>query len=233
MSRVLQDEALAMFFDEDFNAAAYVDALFLSISGSADRYSPHNLAQVSDKTLDLIMHLDYNTNEISRELARKIDQLKKLSGAVVGGDYDSDATRLQYYIDLLKNSVDLLQGDVDSARTLLVPDKLASESPIELLILLKTVKENIARVSAVLLKASKTVGATGELAVSVDDFQAALGSLLETLKTRLRDSDSEDKAELAESVREMRTWVPMFQPFTRFGPVYLKFVARLEAELSA
>lgn len=229
MSHVLQEEALAMFFDDEFSPAGYVDALFLSLVGAQDAYTPKNLAKLSDKALDLITHLDYNTNEISRELARKIEQLKKLSGAVLSGDYDLSSTRLQYYIDLLKNSVESLQSDVDTARRLLSTQKLGTDgNPVEVLILLKQVRANIARVLNVLLNARKMVGATGELPVSVDDFQASLNALGETLRTRLREGDDEERAELAETVKELRSWVPLFQPFSRFGPIYMKFVVRLE-----
>ena len=55
--------------------------------------------------------------------------------------------------------------------------------------------------------------------------------LYESLKIRLREGGAEDKAEIAESVKELRSWVPMFQPFTKFGPIYVKFVAKMENEL--
>lgn len=235
---LLQDEALAMFFDDDFSPSNYVDALFQSIIGETtpeNRYSKQNLSRLSNKLLDLTTHLDYHTNELSKELASKIDTLRKLSASVVAMDYEqngSDETsRLQYYISSLKNSVDTLQGDVAAARQQLVSQKHVAESdPVETLIQLKIVRENILKVLSILQNARKMV-AGGSETVNVDEFLNTLNFLFETLKTRLKESENDGETlELQATIQEMRSWAPMFQPFTNFGAVYLKFVTRLEGE---
>lgn len=238
MVSALENETLAMFFDGDFSAATYVDALFQSITGSSDKYSKGNLAKLSTRLLDLMTHLDYHTNEISRELAGKISQLKKLSMSVVPGvGLDDDAaadgtTRLRYYIDSLKNSVESLQVDLEQARKQLDPQKLLQENdPVKTLIQLKNVKVNIGKVLLVLQNAKKVVGRSDTQSVGVDEFLDALDTLHDTIKGQIKEGTEQDKKELTETVEQMKLWTPMFQQFTQFGPVFFKFITKMEAEL--
>lgn len=238
MASALENESLNMFFDEDFSAASYVDALFQSITGSSDTYSRANLAKLSTRLLDLMTHLDYHTSEISKEIADKILHLKKLSvsvvsGAGIDGDSNTDeTTRLRYYIDSLRNSVEALQGDVERARKQLDPQIILPEAdPVEVLIQLKNVRVNIGKVLQVLQNARKMVGGTENQSIGVDDFREALNMLHEALRTQFKDGTDSDKKELTYTVAELKSWSPMFQQFTQFGPVYVKFIIKLEAEL--
>lgn len=227
-----------MFFDEEFSAATYVDALFHSITGSSDTYSRASLAKLSTRLLDLMTHLDYHTSEMSKEIAEKILHLKKLSVSVVSGagiDGHStmdETTRLRYYIDSLKNSVEALQVDVEQARKQLDPQIILPEAdPVEVLIQLKIVRANISKVLQVLQNARKVVAAAETQSIGVEEFRETLSKLQEALRTQFKDGTDADKKELTDTVAEMKTWSPMFQQFTQFGPVYVKFIIKLEAEL--
>lgn len=238
MVSALENETLAMFFDDDFSTSTYVDAVFQSITGTSDKYSKDNLVKLSSKLLDLMTHLDYHTNEISKEIAEKINHLNKLSVSVVSGiglDVDStvyETTRLKYYIDSLKNSVEALQGDIDQARKQLDPQKILPDvDPVEILIQLKTVRVNIGKVLQVLQNARKLVGGTENQSIGVDEFQEALNMLHETIKSQIKEGTESDKKELAQTIDEMKSWSPMFQQFTQFGPIYVKFIMKFEGEL--
>lgn len=225
-----------MFFDEDFSAFTYVDALFQSITGSSDRYSKANLAKLSARLLDLMTHLDYQTNEISKELEQKITSLKKLSVSVVSGAGFDDAnvdetTRLKYYIDSLKNAVEALQSDVEAARKELDPQKISDNDPVEKLIQLKKVRVNIAKVLRVLQNARKMAGGSDIQALNAEDFQVTLNVLHETIRNQLKEGSDTDRTELQDTIEEMRSWTPMFQQFSQFGPIYVRFIVKLEAEI--
>ncbi|QBM87129.1 hypothetical protein METSCH_B03280 [Metschnikowia aff. pulcherrima] len=246
MTDVSNDETILMFFNDDFNPTSFVDALFLSIAGPTDRYSPQSLSETNAKTQNLLTHLDYNTNVLLRQLEAKMEQLKALHSPIGLSEYvlleessgstDADISRLQYYVDSLKNAVETLSMDVDKVRREAVqpiPDaqEVGHGDPIESLISLKEAKSSILKVYHVIQNAQRKVSGGANLAVSDEEFQSALQLLYESLKIRLREGGAEDKAEIAESVKELRSWVPMFQPFTKFGPIYVKFVAKMENEL--
>lgn len=236
-----------MFFNEEFSPANYVDALYLSISGTTDRYSPQTLGSINSKTQDLLTHLDYNTNVLLRELEKKMEQLKKLSSPIGVSEYvaveenagtaNPDTSRLQYYVDSLKNAVETLGSDVETVRKELAHRNIEETvdstpgDPIESLIQLKEVKTSILNVYHVIQNARKKVGGHAERAISDEEFQTALLLLYEGLRGRLREANEEERTEITETVKELRSWVPIFQPFTRFGPVFVKFVVKMENEL--
>ncbi|KAM9932568.1 hypothetical protein OXX80_007806 [Metschnikowia pulcherrima] len=246
MTDVSNDETISMFFNDDFNPTSFVDALFSSIAGPTDRYSPQSLSETNTKTQNLLTHLDYNTNVLLRQLEAKMEQLKASHSPIGLSEYvsleessgstNADISRLQYYVDSLKNAVETLSMDVDKVRREAVqpiPDaqEVGHGDPIESLISLKEAKSSILKVYHVIQNAQRKVSGGANLAVSDEEFQNALQSLYESLKIRLREGGAEDKAEIAESVKELRSWVPMFQPFTKFGHIYVKFVVKMENEL--
>lgn len=241
------DDDIQMFFNEEFSPANYVDALYLSISGTTDRYSPQTLGSINSKTQDLLTHLDYNTNVLLRELEKKMEQLKKLSSPIGVSEYvaaeenagtaNPHTSRLQYYVDSLKNAVETLSSDVETVRQEQahrnieeMVDSIPGD-PIESLIQLKEVKTSILNVYHVIQNARKKVGGHAERAISDEEFQTALLLLYEGLRGRSREANEEERAEITGTVKELRSWVPIFQPFTRFGPVFVKFVVKMENEL--
>lgn len=234
MVSALRSDALQMFFNDDFSPAAYVDALHASLTANANPYSPQTLAAVSSKSHDLIAHLDYNVNEVLRELARKMDHLKKLSGTIGALEFSqtsypelSDSTRLQYYVDALRHAVEMLKANVDSVKRESSPNVLRDGDPVDSLIRMKAVKANILAVRSLLVDVQLK---TGLLAPAISDtqFQITMLSLHESLRARLRDEPDA----VADIVKQLRSWVPLFQPFTKFGPTFVKHVAKLETELA-
>ncbi|KAM9915266.1 hypothetical protein OXX59_010577, partial [Metschnikowia pulcherrima] len=120
------------------------------------------------------------------------------------GSSNADISRLQYYVDSLKNAVETLSMDVDKVRREAVqpiPDaqEVGHGDPIESLISLKEAKSSILKVYHVIQNAQRKVSGGANLAVSDEEFQNALQSLYESLKIRLREGGAEDKAEIAES----------------------------------
>lgn len=222
---LVQQDVLSMFFQDNFSPENYVNALHASLIGlEKDPYSSSKLAHISNKSQDLITHLEYNTNEILRELADKTQQLRKASSTMGHTDATPDAndhSRLQYYVDALRNSVDTLQGDVALVRSALPTQ---DNRHVHSLIALKTVKANILSVCDCLQKACQMVGGDS---ISDRQFAEALQSLHESLKVRARELE-EARADVMSQISEFKAWVPMFQPFSRFGPAYSKFIMRLD-----
>ncbi|ODV93349.1 hypothetical protein PACTADRAFT_18842 [Pachysolen tannophilus NRRL Y-2460] len=141
-------EALSMFFDEDFSPHAYLDALFtstLSAGPNTPRLSKTKLTSVNSlqslqsKCSNLLAHLDYYTNELTKDLEAKIRYLHS-SSSIISYSYDNNnynnnsnnnsnsndengidkdlyvnngTTRLENYIDNLSNAIHTLYDDVN------------------------------------------------------------------------------------------------------------------------
>ncbi|OBA19871.1 hypothetical protein METBIDRAFT_44893 [Metschnikowia bicuspidata var. bicuspidata NRRL YB-4993] len=247
MTEASTDDTLQMFFNEEFSPASYVDALYLLISGHTDRYSTQKLGTINTKTQELLTHLDYNTSELLHELEKKMELLKKLLSPIGVSEYvlaeeslgtaGSDTSRLQYYVASLKNAVETLSADVAAVKheagKPAIDESLEAghADPVDALILLKQVKARILAVYHVIQNAQRTVSKPTESVILDDEFLATLLLLHESLRSRLREGGDEERAEVSDTVRELRSWVPMFQPFTRFGPPFVKFVVKMENEL--
>lgn len=246
MSSVRHDKALAMFFDKDFSPTEYVDALMLTLADPTDKYLGASLARISGRVLDLLSHLDYSTGEISKELANNMAQLQKLAQPVAGAD---ESTRLEYYFNSLRNSVQTLEAEVKSVLGQLSAkgQKEAKNGntendnttrhdgedtdPVQTLILLNTVHSNIGRVLLVLQNLRRLFPGVDVLAIGVDEFLSALNVLHDTIRAQAREGDEDERAELEKTVAEMKSWTPMFLQFSQFGPLYSRFILRTEAEL--
>lgn len=236
---LIEDETLHMFFDPNLNPVEFVDALFLSVTKSGDMYAPANIKKASSTTQELITRLDYNTSEIVTEMVGKLGQLRKLAGSVNTIDLKTDTLlstntttegkRLEYYADILRHSVETLSEEVEHAQAVINSDQ-ASE-PLEQLSQLKTAEENLILTNSLLLNVRRTIGNLDKRAISLEKFQDQLNALQETIRTRLHEGSSEDKEELSKTIQEMKSWLPLFQPFTHFGPVFAKFISKLENEL--
>lgn len=229
-----QNDPLAMFFDDNFNPTSYVDALFHSITGTENKFSKQLLASLSSTLLDVITHLDYHTNEISRDLATKFETLQDLS-LNLAPSVDSETadlsnnTRLQYYLSALHNTVDTLEEELIEAGKKLKQDSGSQLLAVVSLILLKKVKQNIHQVLKVLQTARDMLGHDPSL-VTLDQFQHLLNLLFDSLKNQLRSkSDKELEATLT-SIEQLRELSTVFHQFSAFGPVYSKFIARLDSE---
>ena len=232
-----QDEALHMFFDPGFNPAEYVDALYASVTNSGDKYAPQNIKKVAKTTQELIARLDYNTTEIVTELTAKMDQLRKLTATapipeLVSADpagATAESKRLEYYVDVLRHSVETLADEAAQRQKRMAP--LQASQPLETLSQLKVADANLVSAASLLASVRRTVGNIDTGTGSLSGFQEHLSALQESIRTRLKEGTSEEREELHRTIEKMRTWVPLFQPFAHFGPVFEKFVSRLENEV--
>lgn len=225
----VHNDPLAMFFDEKFNPTSYVDALFLSIAGSEDKFSKQLLTRLSST------HLDYQTNEISRDLEAKFEALKSLSLNLAPVletepvEVSNDNTRLQYYVSALHNTVDTLQEELIEANEQLKKDSGGQLAAVESLILLKRVKQNIQQVLKVLQSARDMLGHDPSL-VTIDQFQHLLNLLFDSLKNQLRSKSEKEIEATLTSIKQLRELSTVFQQFSAFGPAYNRFIARLDTE---
>lgn len=228
---VFQDKALAMFFDEQFSPTDYVDALLESLADPTDKYLPESLTRMAGRVLDLLSHLDYSTGEIAKELADNMARLEKLAQPIGAAD---DTSRIDYYLSSLRNSVETLESEVQSVKQQLHSQKDkealqaqddAAKDPVQTLIALKEVRANILLVLQVLQGLRALFPGVDAQSITVDEFLAALTNLLETLKAQAREEALE---ELRQTISDLKLWELLFQPFVQFGPVYAKFVSKLE-----
>lgn len=245
MTNLQRDEALRMFFDEDFSPVNYVDAVHESLAGHNERYSASTLSTINAKTQDLVAHLDYNTNEILRELTTKVKELQRVSNPVGSLELtlaevkpsNTGTNRLHYYVDALRNSVETLKGEVDLVREKMGTDPAAENGPrgpgdpIDTLIQLKTVRINILRVCDVLQRAGDLIGSSAQAAVPVENFESTLMLLQKSLKAKHRDGSKEEADSVMDTVEELSSYSALFQPFTQFGPIYSLFLTRLKNDL--
>lgn len=173
-------------------------------------------------------------------------QLQKLAQPVAGAD---ESTRLEYYFNSLRNSVQTLEAEVKSVLSQLSAkgQKEAKNGntendnttrhdgedtdPVQTLILLNTVHSNIGRVLLVLQNLRRLFPGVDVLAIGVDEFLSALNVLHDTIRAQAREGDEDERAELEKTVAEMKSWTPMFLQFSQFGPLYSRFILRTEAEL--
>lgn len=231
-----QEDPLAMFFDDSFNPTSYVDALFQSITGSENKYSKQLLVRLSSTLLNVITHLDYQTNDISRDLAAKFEALKTLSlnlthGSEVDAEGSNENTRLQYYISALQNVVDKLQQETLEANQQLNKE-IGGQQPVavESLVLLNRVKLNIKHVLKILQSVRDMLGHDPSQ-ITIDQFQHLLNLLHDSLKVQLR-SKSEKEAKIASNtVKQLKELSHIFSHFTTFGPSYARFITKLDSEL--
>lgn len=231
-----------MFFDAEFNPASYVDALFLSMvnngtSGSQNTYTRENLVSIANKSLSLVTHLDYYTNELSQELSGQLAVLKNSSNYVVSVSEDGDVpnndetniTRLQYYVNALGNAVDSLNGDLaklDPKQALLAESP--SARPIQNLVQFRTVKGRLQNVLGLFQRLEAALESPSSDSLTVGEFQTHVNQLYETVKTGLATHPNDSKT--TETIDGLVDLLPVFKGLSQFYPVYKKFVGRLVAD---
>lgn len=203
-----------IFTDPQFDATAYVDAIYAQVSkGQIDKYTPESLAALLATSLELVTQLDCHLTELAGQLASKIEALKRPSALVTSLHADS-MTRLQFYLDSLRNSVDTLQGDLDAA----LKQVEGGSGPVQDLVALQGVKERINAVLEVLRRVCDLVLLSRSV-VTVSEFQTALESLHEK---------ATDKAKTGEPIKEeLQSFEALFQGFSKFAPLYRKCLTRV------
>lgn len=232
-----------MFFDADFNPTSYVDALFLSMVNNGasslpnNTYTRENLVNIGNKSLSLVTHLDYYTNELSQELSGQLSALKTASNYVVSVSEEADLqkteesniTRLQYYVNALGNAVDSLNSDLaklDQKQPLLSEN--GASRPIQNLVQFRTVKARLQGVLGLFQKLEVALESPSSDSITVGEFQTQINELYDTVKTGLANNPSDTKVK--ETIDDLVALLPVFKGLSQFYPVYKKFVGRLEAD---
>lgn len=241
---------LAMFFDEDFEPSAYVDALFLSVLlpdappplvYSAHSYTDKSLAHLQTKCSALVSHLDFYTNELSTQLSDKLDDLRDTSSVVstLAAAYDPDAgdgeiTRLQYYLKLVTNAVQSLHQEVERAAATTAQEQSSASDPIDKLIQLGDVKQRLQevlhvfeRVAAICQQlAMLAPGAAAADQVTIARFSQSMDTLRQTIQQGLSQGDTQ---RMLTEIDELGSILPLFHS-TPFHAVYKAFVTAILAE---
>lgn len=103
-ANMLQDDSVSMFFDEEFNPASYIDALF-----AGSDYTKSSLNKLINITNKLITHLNFLVNQLNNEINGKLQEISKLTTET----NLNNSTRLNYYLKLLQNSIMSLHEELD------------------------------------------------------------------------------------------------------------------------
>lgn len=101
------DPLLDMFFDDDFVPQAFVDILLSSFQTS-------QLEELKTNCSSLLSKMDYYSGHITKELESTIQVLQKPAELIIyaANEEQQGTTKLEYYLDTLANSVNLLETDV-------------------------------------------------------------------------------------------------------------------------
>lgn len=236
LNQLQNEQSLSMFFDNDFNPANYVDALFQSIVPSTNpqaNYSIKNLNSVSNNVSNFITHLDYYTNELSKDVSLQIDTLKLSSQSLIKNEdiaNPSDLSKLQYYINSFNNSILSLQTEIDNFKIASTDNKTDNEA-VNNLIKLKLVRENLIKVLTIIERANiilKPETTSKFNSITSKDFHDSLLRLFDGLKSQL-DNTPKD-TDLLQNIDDLIDLLPVFNNLNEFYPIYRKFVTRLVNE---
>lgn len=223
----------AMFHDQDFDPASYVDALVLSMA-QKDPYSKKSLLEINNKCSNLVAHLDYYTGQLSREVIEKTETLKKSSSALVSHDtndsYDQ-ISRLQYYINSVSNAVIALKADVEVVNTQLESASDTDHEKIQSLIKLKECRSNLLLVLSIFEKIDVVTRDRADQVstITVTDFAKALSLLQDTITAQLSNPVTRTES-LKQNMEDLIQLLPVFHNMHRFYPIYKDFVGKLSAE---
>ncbi|KAG7750875.1 hypothetical protein KL911_003321 [Ogataea haglerorum] len=269
MSSEKENEVLSMFFDDAFVSHDYLDALFTSSlnlnapqlkNKSVTFASPNSLKSLQGKCLSLLTHLDYYTNELTRQFEKKLQDLHNSSSIISYASENSGGiTRLEYYVEYLASSINSLNRDMDDVNVKLnnVREHPESQELIRNIQTLNLVKERIQAVlnifetvQAVVLTSAieeeksngahqtsslAPTGASSEEAatnVSLDTFSSSLNILEETIMEQIQKDKGlgEVNNDLLEKIQVLVDLTPFFKSLTRFYPVYADFAEFLKNE---
>ncbi|KAH3666255.1 hypothetical protein OGAPHI_004444 [Ogataea philodendri] len=269
MSSEKENEVLSMFFDDAFVPHDYLDALFTSSLNlntpqlkdkSISFASSASLKSLQGKCLSLLTHLDYYTNELTRQFEQKLQDLHNSSSIIsYTSDDNAGITRLEYYVEYLASSINSLNRDLDDVNTKLksvnVPPQ--SEDLVKDFQDLKLVKERIKAtldifeiIQAVVLTSTieegKLQNASSTLSfaptgstqsdpaanVSLDTFSSSLSILEETILDQIQKEkgSAEVNQGLVDKIQLLVDLLPFFKNLTRFYLIYADFAQFLESE---
>lgn len=188
---------LSMFFDEEFNAVSYINALFKS---DGDRYSKQNLTKLSNTSNNLLVHLNVLINQLNQEINNNLEKLNN----IVYDKKINNSTRMNYFISSLNNSILLLNNELN------IPE-YNQLVVVSQLINYKTIKENIINTLRNLTFIRKHFGNE----ISINDFESNLNALFNTIQSM----DNDDKKDNLDTLIKTGD---LFQNFSDFNSIYKK-----------
>lgn len=138
-------DAMAIFFNDDFNPSNYIDALFKNHDYSKD--SLNKLVNVSN---NLIIQLNFLVNQLNAQINNQLSRLKRITSE----NTLNNSTRLDYYLKLLNNAIISLDNEltIPEFNELVIINKLISFKSVKqrmlvTLNLLKFIKQNFGDLS--------------------------------------------------------------------------------------
>lgn len=223
----------AMFHDEDFDPASYVDALVLSMA-QKDPYSKKSLLEINNKCSNLVAHMDYYTGQLSREVIDRTETLKKLTSALVAADSGASfdqISRLQYYIHSVSNAVIALKADIEVVNNQLGTVEAADQEKIQQLIMLTQCRGNLLQVLSIFEKLDVITRdrANQVSTFTINDFSKSVSILQDTILMQLLNPSTRTES-LKQNIEDLILLLPVFQNMHRFHPIYKDFVQTLTAE---
>lgn len=192
------ENMMRMFFDEEFNPANYIDALFKN-----QDYSKDSLNKVMNMSNKLTIQLNFLVNQLNTQINHQLTQLNKITSEKTL----NSTTRLDYYVKLLNNAIISLDNELNipEFNQLVVINKLIN---------FKTVKQNMVA-TLNLLKFIKQ-----NFQLSLGTFEADLMKLFKLILSL--DGVAEKHDNLVSLVR----FNDMFKNLNHFNSVYKKNVPR-------
>lgn len=226
------DPLLDMFFDDDFVPQAYVDILLSSFQTS-------QLEELKTNCSSLLSKMDYYSGHITKELESTIQVLQKPAELIIyaANEEQQGTTKLEYYLDTLANSVNLLETDVKAIDKQLeeLNSKYEDSNEVtETLSKLTAAKEHLVTVkrSFDLLKTIMDISIQDDQEklqhISLDDFKLALLTLQETIIITLKkpQNDATDLLKKIDAFIELKTVLKGLQkfyiPYTEFAQAIQK-----------
>ncbi|ABN64413.2 predicted protein [Scheffersomyces stipitis CBS 6054] len=239
---VVSEDSVSMFMDPDFNPSNYIDKLFQTITSSSvpsAAYSKASLGKLSYDISQLVTHLDYYTSELSNNNLRQTLQTLNNSNLVIlqGNKDDSsepNLTRLQYYVNVLNNSILTLSGELKSINEDIsqskVNDRSINNESINDLIQLKKVKQNLTSVlhlyeflSGIL---SSTSGET-KTSYTVEEFQNVLNTSFDSIRNELEAGEKANKQKILAHIDHLVELSGLFVNLKNFQSPFRKYITRL------
>lgn len=227
------EASLEMFFDEQFDPASFVDALYSLVLANQAPYLDTGLHQLQSKSNGLISHLDYYTGELSKQLSTKVAALRDSELIILQVEGD-DITRLEYYLKSMDNAISSLQAELEAeVRTSTQSETIKTDDsdPIDLLVKLKIVGERMQQTLDIFGRLDPiTKDMSGP--ITLEMFNNKLESLVEKLVQEIQVANSsniETKEALAKEIDLFVGILPLFQG-TSFHALFKKCATRLNSE---
>ncbi|CAK9437873.1 uncharacterized protein LODBEIA_P22510 [Lodderomyces beijingensis] len=243
------DEQLSMFLDDKFEPSNFVDKLVFNVThdrAGVSPYSKNKLSSLTHTINQMITQLDYSVHDITNnELKENLAMLENSNSAVgfLYGEEDhqqdevqQDSTRLQYYLNILNNSIHTLSSEIGEVNKQLnsAEEKTAlNDGAIDTLIQLKKIKTHLLEVIQVFEHLTNSLSPKQtektNFTYSVDEFQLVLDNHVETVRSQLAIS-SGSKDYILQHIHTLMEMQGVFTNMVHFNPIFKKFISRLSDE---